>query len=592
MCAQHTCLVPPTLVHNHDKSHISAIALRDTTQHILVSQPKAGIDIVNLTQTKLVPQPMPHVNSKDPTRRRRALLLVDHLEELATERRLLVRRIEELDAQTKAVQLEFDKLQNADAPVSSLPEEILTMVFESGVLLNELPRFRFAILVSHITRRWRSIALTTPRLWNTIFWDFGSYELEEMGKMGKSPELRLVRYLEKETSRVSTFLARSMPVPIDIYIRRIRETNLDWDDSPVVTYMIRLLDAHFHRCHHLSIQDADMWAMEKIVETLCTGPVPAIRSIDWGIGVDYDELYPLTRFFPCGAPQLKIAQLVRFDISTLFYCRPAFQQLVSLRLVGTTFLEEDHALLSSALLSMQALDQLELVLFHDCEPHTPPLAQPTIRFLHLHILCSDSHDIDIRRFRAVSVTTLSIECLDRPGDIGFTLGGPPQDSFPSLQHLILVNVQTDSLRLDATACIFPAIERLTCRGADPDFTVGHVLAAMGARTIQGNPAGATNVSLHWPKLRSIGASGRDAADHIQDSQLDSQIVALQEAGIQLKTLLLPPAFVAQVGEEMMARVGELIEVEDFRLDWPTPFAHLEEVRGTLIEYRFCLQTPN
>ena len=63
---------------------------------------------------------------------------------------------------------------------------------------------------------------------------------------------------------------------------------------------------------------------------------------------------------------------------------------------------------------------------------------------------------------------------------------------------------------------------------------------------------------------------------IPDSQLDSQVAALQEAGIPLRKLLLPPALVAHVGGDMMARVGELVEVDDFRLDWPTPFARFDE----------------
>ncbi|KAF7982982.1 hypothetical protein HWV62_24582 [Athelia sp. TMB] len=521
-----------------------------------------------------------HVNSKHPSRRRRALLLADRLEELAKARHQLVLRLEELDAQARVVQLEFDELQNIDAPVSNLPEEVLAMVFEAGVLLDELPRFEFATVVSHVTRRWRSVALATPRLWNTIFWDLGPEELEDSEETEKPPQQALLENLEKETNRVAIFLSRSMPAPIDIYISRVRETVFDCDHAAMKS-MVKLLHANFHRCHHLSIRDGDMWCMEQILEGLCFGPAPiVIRSIDWGIAYDYEEIPPLIGGFSYSAPQLKIAQLDRFEVLTILYFQSAFRQLVSLRLIGNILIEQDQALLARALLSMKALDHLELVEFRECTPYAPPLVHPTIRFLHLHLaLRYDEHDIDIQRFRAASVTTLSIDCARRPlGDIGFTLEAPPQNAFPSLQHLILLNIKERSPNLDATAHIFPNIKRLTCQGADPGFEVGHVLAAMGAHAIEGNVASTTGVSLHWPKLHSIAASGPDEPLHAgtPDSQLDSQVAALQAAGIPVRKLLLPQSLVAHVGEDMMVKVGELVEVEDFRLDWPTSFARFDE----------------
>ncbi|KAF7970817.1 hypothetical protein HWV62_22832 [Athelia sp. TMB] len=525
---------------------------------------------------------MPYrVNSKHSSRRRRVLLLADRLEELAKARHQLVLQLEELDAQARVVQLEFDELQNIDAPVSSLPEEVLAMVFEAGVLLDELPRFEFATVVSHVTRRWRSVALATPRLWNTIFWDLGPEELEDSEETEKPRQQALLENLEKETNRVAIFLSRSMPAPIDIYISRVRETVFDCDHTAMKS-MIKLLHAHFYRCHHLSIRDGDMWCTEQILDELCSGPAPIIiRSIDWGIAYDYEEEYsPMPVYFNRNTPQLKIAQLARFEVVTILYFQPVFRQLVSLRLIGNKLTAEDHALLARALLSMTALDHLELLEFCEYEPHTPPLVHPTIRFLHLHLAPRyDEHDIDIQRFRAASVTTLSIDCARRPlGGIGFTLEVPPQTAFPSLQHLLLVNIKEHSLNLDATAHIFPDIKRLTCQGADPDFEVGHVLAAMGAHANKGDLASTADVSLHWSKLHSIAASGPDEPLHAgtPDSQLDSQVAALQAAGIPVRKLLLPQSLVAHVGGDMMARVGELVEVEDFRLDWPTSFARFDE----------------
>ncbi|KAF7976437.1 hypothetical protein HWV62_6867 [Athelia sp. TMB] len=521
---------------------------------------------------------MPYYISEDPSRRHRSLVLAIHLAELAIARRKLLLQLEELDTHTRALQREYNELQNLHAPISSLPDEVLGMIFEQGVLLEELPKSRFAPLVSHITRRWRSIALETPRLWNTIFWDLGHNKFldhDELDEMEKSLQAALLKKLNKDIDRAQIFLSRSMSAPIDIYIRRLRTEELYHDDLKS-QHLVWLFHVHFHRCRRLSVQGGDQWSTEKVLEEICCGSAPLLSSFNFGVSHIHGGEFTLSEaILPCGAPQLTNAQLEWTEISSIPPCSHAFQQLKSLRLIGIDIDEHGHALLADALISMRALDHLELMIFPEWPLHLPALVQPTIRFLHLHILPLDSPDDVVERFRALSVTTLSIDCEDRRCAKDLTVERLPQVAFPSLQHLILVGVKMNRLKLDAIAHRFPEIERLTVQGVDSKVEIGRIFTAMGAQAIEGNLASAADISIRWPKLQTIAVSTiNEIPNHAILGSLDSQVAALQEAGISIRKLMLPPALVARASVDMMANLRKLVRVEEFSLDWPTPFEEL------------------
>ena len=504
-----------------------------------------------------------YINCKDPSRRQRSLLLAQRLEEFDAARRELLLQLEELDARKGAVQFEFNELQNVDAPISSLPDEVLAMVFEAGVILDEFPKSRFAILVSHVTHRWRSIALATPRLWNTIFWNV------EPDEDGRTPPTSVLVKFTKGINQAAMFLSRSASAPISIHIKGLYGKEL-WRkrDSIGLAHMIELLHANFYRCQHLSIQYGEAWAIEKIVEKVCCGPAPIISSIDFSHVLSGGYFAPTTVLFPYGTPLLKIAQLDLLHIFSTPHFLYAFQQLTSLRLTDLVLPNKNHGLIADALISMRVLDHLEVFSYHWITHDIPALVQPTIRFLFLHLYPSTSTHDAIQSFRAVSLTTLSI---DLTGGLWYSLNWPPQPqaSFPSLQHLILVYIKMEYLKFDGIAREFPAIARLTCQGVDPGFEVGRVLAAMSACVAE--------VSLHWTDLHTIAVSGPDAALDIPGPALDSQVAELYAAGIPIRTLMLPPALVAHVGGHAMESLRKLVEVEDFSLDWPTPFERFERL---------------
>ncbi|KAF7978997.1 hypothetical protein HWV62_43948 [Athelia sp. TMB] len=522
---------------------------------------------------------MPYcIQGKDASRRRS--LLAKRLEELAAARHELLLQLEELDIQTRNVRLEYNEL----APISSLPDEVLTMIFEAGVLLEELHEPRFALLVSHIARRWRGVVLAIPHLWNKIVWDIGlGLAMDERGE-DFCPDLNQTDRAEswtKAKKKVAFFLSRSVSAPIDIYIKRFSKVGLE-HHYEATSEILALLQAHFHRCRHLSFQAGAPLSIKHVLGQVCSGPAPLISSIDLGINHAYQEDFRIhVPLFPSGAPQLKTAQLDWIDVTSIRHCLEAFQHLQSLRLIGITLNDDDdneiRASLANALISMPVLNHLELNLYEASALYLPTLVQPTIQFLHIH--AHHSNEV-IQRFEAVSVTTLSVNYPKSSRSSDFALEGSLQANFPSLKHLILTSAEMRPSQLVSVSHKFSHIERLTCRVFDPVFDIGNVLDAIDAYFSLGDGysgslelADAASISIHWPKLHTIAASGLDPAirDLPLDPRWDAQVSVLQAAGIPIRKLMLPPILVAQTGEECMAKLRELVEVKDFSLDWPTPF---------------------
>src|ERR1700723_3525318 len=75
---------------------------------------------------------------------------------------------------SERVGIEYAHVQNTLAPISSLPSELLSAIFEAGDFLPPLAAINnsalpFEIAISQITARWRYVALSTPRLWTRIY---------------------------------------------------------------------------------------------------------------------------------------------------------------------------------------------------------------------------------------------------------------------------------------------------------------------------------------------------------------------------------------------------------------------------------------
>ncbi|KZP22401.1 hypothetical protein FIBSPDRAFT_824799, partial [Athelia psychrophila] len=107
--------------------------------------------------------------------RRHALgSLLKRLEKFATAKSELLRQLEDLNVRERVVQQEYNALLNADVPALDLPDEIFAMIFKiihssrTQRSSDDNNMMLFEVLASHVSRRWRQIALGMPDLWTQI----------------------------------------------------------------------------------------------------------------------------------------------------------------------------------------------------------------------------------------------------------------------------------------------------------------------------------------------------------------------------------------------------------------------------------------
>lgn len=508
-------------------------------------------------------------------RRRRALA---RLEEIAMTKGNLVFQVAELDTEEEVLQAEVKSLHNWQAPIAVLNDDICKMIFEAGALQHEqmfLPHF--GSLVSHVTRRWRKIALTTPRLWSKISIDM-TINLEESGDP----------HLIDERQRASTFLSRCASVPVEFYMR-----GLGLQDC-----YFQLVYDHFEHCRHLSITDATSLYIREALEHLSRQKAPLLNSIRLSLnghetrGIALDE--PL---FPLGAPCLTTAQIDMHGVNSMSTCFYGLQHLKYLLLSNLVldqdrYLDEDEdedeeddedcvASFRNALMSLRSLEQLELKLYYFNLSITPSLCipLPTLQFLSI-----DGHHAAIivslmNAIQAPSVTTLS---LKGRGTIG-ALEQKMESYFPSVQHLILLDMESYEPDLLVIAAGFPGIERLTCQIAR-NFNSGVLDLLDMLDTIIAVPKcdGTKNTIRYglqqWPKLHTVAVGTAEKTlpyellyDTTQLAALHREIFISQQAGHPIQKLKLPETVLDQMDAVGAAALREIVKVENFSLDWPTPF---------------------
>ncbi|KZP28537.1 hypothetical protein FIBSPDRAFT_852687, partial [Athelia psychrophila] len=90
---------------------------------------------------------------------------------------------------------------------------------------------------------------------------------------------------------------------------------------------------------------------------------------------------------------------------------------------------------------------------------------------------------------------------------------------------------------------------------------------------EGEDTSTSHHGLCWPKLHTLAVEGSDNRGRLQVTAVHHEISALQEAGHPIRKIKVPKAALGQVDAEAAADLREIVEVEEFWLDWPTPFEY-------------------
>ncbi|KIM21882.1 hypothetical protein M408DRAFT_29196 [Serendipita vermifera MAFF 305830] len=116
-----------------------------------------------------------------------------------------------LDKAASLLEKDLDTLKGLLHPIRRAPDDVLRLIFEHSVQ-NEIDRAKgkqqwVAVWLSHVCSRWRSVAVSTPRIWSHM-----SFTIRSSGSFSNEP--------------LKTFLHRAASVPISL-ILKFQFTNHD-----------------------------------------------------------------------------------------------------------------------------------------------------------------------------------------------------------------------------------------------------------------------------------------------------------------------------------------------------------------------------
>ncbi|KIM21883.1 hypothetical protein M408DRAFT_29197 [Serendipita vermifera MAFF 305830] len=126
------------------------------------------------------------------------------LEELQSELKMSDEATGSLEKATLLLEKDLAAISGLLHPIRRTPDDVLRLIFEdvvqSEVQVAEDKRQWVAVWLSHVCRRWRSIAVSTPRIWSHM-----SFAIKPSGFFN--------------SGALSTFLARAKSVPISVKLK-------------------------------------------------------------------------------------------------------------------------------------------------------------------------------------------------------------------------------------------------------------------------------------------------------------------------------------------------------------------------------------
>lgn len=501
----------------------------------------------------------------------RIQLLLETLQEIAAARAELFHQLEELNAREIAVRSEHNSLHNNVATVTAnLPNEVLSMVFKAGVY-HTRDSIQFSVPISHVSQRWRSIALSAPELWTNIWCAQPDPPVNRSGWLSAGLKCR-----ESFRYQTAAFLSRSSNLSLTISFLRCSYVVFSQD-------FLTLVGESMKRCRQLRFKDSNFDGLDILLKYLANKHAPRLSSIDFD--VDDDRLTFRHTPFQLGAPLLKVAQLNCVQLSTIHHCTVAFVSLTTMRLTGIYISDNDaYNHFREHLMAMKSLTHLELHFeeFADL-PHTLPIELLAVQFLMIDIIFNPD-DIGnlIQVIRAPSLCTLSLAAWHQP-ELRFATTHPNfgdivniRVSFSSLKHLILNDISKATPDLSYIALIFPDIERLTCQvigspklPTTESCGVADVLEAIACLVEVYKDGDKEQALVQWPRLQSIAMSINESFDVVA---LEDRLRIFQDHRHPLHELMLPKELLSDMDTEAIASLKHFINLKGFIVDWPTPFA--------------------
>ncbi|KZP29038.1 hypothetical protein FIBSPDRAFT_927141 [Athelia psychrophila] len=352
--------------------------------------------------------------------RDRMACLSSRLRSIDSSREDLIRQLGELDTERSSARAEYRSLcTNDTAPVARLPNEVLAMIFEAA----KHPKEHKEVIISHVTRRWRDVALSTPRLWTNI--------------------RRIVG--DKQDERLTAYFERSKAVPVDFTI------NVNEKSAAQIRHFI---DLHIERMRSLSITSLSEHACAQMMQCLAPKYAPALES--FALEGHVSPSARARQIFTGGAPSLTAARMQQMKPSL---CMPPLMALTALSLDCSHLSSpRDACDIRDMIESSASLVQLELKVSYATMIWP---ADVTLKTPALHTLLIEGYEST-----ALQISSL-LTALDAPALTALKLSGV----FDTLHEF-------DASSLQAWPAKFPRVRTLHC--TNRSSSTAHNVAALAA----------------------------------------------------------------------------------------------------------------
>jgi hypothetical protein len=476
----------------------------------------------------------------------------------------LTRRIEETSARAQKLRelemtdtlieslSQFDETKNRTAPIASLPNEILSAIFEEGRLLPSSPHEEppFEILVSQVTRWWRDVAIGTPALWTNLFISENNILLS-----------------------ASTYLARSGTLPIDL--------QADMADSTLSTGVIQFIAQNIGRFRRLCLEIDDSLHMPELILALRHSTAGLLENFQISLQNNTSCEGSDGRILLGGAPSLRTFRLRRIGVQCF---APPTAALTTLH-IHSPPREHDkirpaHATFSDILSSLPVL--VHLVLHGNAVNNHSNIEfaeLPALRSLHLFATESDLPALQL----LLIISAPLLECLVLEDLSSEQLAVLPHDPycttsprFPSLRSL---TVSPYGMGFNSSAWLdlfrfFSTITEFKQLSND----CSELLVALRFRTPPDIPLPLSTIAEKLPHLRILSLS---EIDDIHFPLLSNLLYERMAFNNPLEKLQLSKAclssFRLNVALYALSQLREQVVVEEFQPErWPPDASIYEE----------------
>ncbi|KAK1219370.1 hypothetical protein PQX77_017894 [Marasmius sp. AFHP31] len=387
----------------------------------------------------------------------------EHLQGLHSRKSSLLNEIERIERQIQLAQTRRATLYNDAAPISKLPHELLSFIFlmaREEYTRGSLP---LQVIVSHVSSRWRAVAINTPLLWTDI-------RVSLTLKNAKKPAA-----LDSRRDGFVTYLTRSNNRAFNLRM----ECNGDFAIEPFLV----ALDTHMHRCSRLTFTISNHRQPALTLQRcLRLTEAPILEHLSIHIPDSRLYEYPKRQFgviqpnmLESGAPALRFLRLT----GMAGHLQPPLTMVTTLHLDGRSMDDLSFRQFRDILQSTPNLESLSLNQVWVGMSPVAPIAIPKLRSLRVRNVL----EYNLQPLLSTLPLSQLESCI-----MSQVFFFPPLEC-PNVKKLTLDECSVVPGEVGNLIEAYPTIESLTISAGDP-ATIFFILGSPG------NP-------IWWPKLKRL-----------------------------------------------------------------------------------------